>query len=191
MLDCLWILASVYSECLLSYSTNKVILDKHLLQPLKWELKQKPGLSPPRGGFNPDDPNQQIVAEDIFDEYGGNSIIFTAYQYGIPQHRLKPRCSFRLQAFLVCPISPSCLQTFHQARQKASPKRTNTMIEEESCLLMMMGGEDPRSDIRRNKGIPIRNPTHQKARMMVDTRQWERGEAADTSIIDIQGLPRF
>ncbi|KAK4262975.1 hypothetical protein QN277_028458 [Acacia crassicarpa] len=38
---------------------------------LKWELKQKPGISPPRGGFNPDDPNQQIVAEDIFDEYGG------------------------------------------------------------------------------------------------------------------------
>lgn len=41
------------------------------LQPLKWELKQKPGMSPPRGGFRPDDPNQQIVAEDIFDEYGG------------------------------------------------------------------------------------------------------------------------
>ncbi|XP_016469949.2 putative zinc finger CCHC domain-containing protein At4g19190 [Nicotiana tabacum] len=40
-------------------------------EPLKWELKQKPGLSPPRGGFNLDDPNQQIVAEDIFDEYGG------------------------------------------------------------------------------------------------------------------------
>lgn len=40
-------------------------------EPLKWELKQKPGLSPPRGGFRPDDPNQQIVAEDIFDEYGG------------------------------------------------------------------------------------------------------------------------
>uniref|UniRef100_A0A1J3IXK9 Putative zinc finger CCHC domain-containing protein n=1 Tax=Noccaea caerulescens TaxID=107243 RepID=A0A1J3IXK9_NOCCA len=40
-------------------------------EPLKWELKQKPGLSPPRGGFDPDDPNQQIVAEDIFDEYGG------------------------------------------------------------------------------------------------------------------------
>lgn len=31
-------------------------------------------MSPPRGGFRPDDPNQQIVAEDaedIFDEYGG------------------------------------------------------------------------------------------------------------------------
>lgn len=43
-----------------------------ILQPLKWELKQKPGISPPRGGFKPDDPNQQIVAEDtIFDEYGG------------------------------------------------------------------------------------------------------------------------
>jgi len=28
-------------------------------------------MSPPRGGFDPDDPNQQIVAEDIFDEYGG------------------------------------------------------------------------------------------------------------------------
>ncbi|KAL5539618.1 hypothetical protein UlMin_042304 [Ulmus minor] len=40
-------------------------------QPLKWELKQKPGISPPRGGFKTDDPNQQIVAEDIFDEYGG------------------------------------------------------------------------------------------------------------------------
>ncbi|CAA7395563.1 unnamed protein product [Spirodela intermedia] len=39
---------------------------------LRWELKQKPGLSPPRGGFDPDDPNQQIVAgDDIFDEYGG------------------------------------------------------------------------------------------------------------------------
>ncbi|KAK1284833.1 putative zinc finger CCHC domain-containing protein [Acorus calamus] len=40
-------------------------------EPLKWELKQMPGMSPPRGGFTPDDPNQQIVAEDIFDEYGG------------------------------------------------------------------------------------------------------------------------
>lgn len=38
---------------------------------MKWELKQKPGISPPRGGFELDDPNQQIVAEDIFDEYGG------------------------------------------------------------------------------------------------------------------------
>lgn len=43
-----------------------------ILQPLKWELKQKPGgISPPRGGYNKDDPNQQIIAEDIFDEYGG------------------------------------------------------------------------------------------------------------------------
>ncbi|CAL5049638.1 unnamed protein product [Urochloa decumbens] len=40
-------------------------------EPLKWELKQRPGMSPPRGGFDPDDPNQQIVAEDIYDEYGG------------------------------------------------------------------------------------------------------------------------
>uniref|UniRef100_A0A803N981 Uncharacterized protein n=1 Tax=Chenopodium quinoa TaxID=63459 RepID=A0A803N981_CHEQI len=38
----------------------------------RWELKQKPGINPPRGGFHLDDPNQQIVAdEDIFDEYGG------------------------------------------------------------------------------------------------------------------------
>ncbi|KAK6129887.1 hypothetical protein DH2020_036358 [Rehmannia glutinosa] len=44
-------------------------------EPLKWELKQKPGMSPPRGGFNPDDPNQQIVAEDIFDEYGARDDI--------------------------------------------------------------------------------------------------------------------
>ncbi|GJM97484.1 hypothetical protein PR202_ga14414 [Eleusine coracana subsp. coracana] len=31
----------------------------------------KASMSPPRGGFDPDDPNQQIVAEEIFDEYGG------------------------------------------------------------------------------------------------------------------------
>ena len=31
-------------------------------------------MSPPRGGFKPDDPNQQIVAEDIFDEYGGKRL---------------------------------------------------------------------------------------------------------------------
>ncbi|EFJ18388.1 hypothetical protein SELMODRAFT_420276 [Selaginella moellendorffii] len=39
----------------------------------KWELKQQlGGMSPPRGGFKPDDPNQQIIAEDdVYDEYGG------------------------------------------------------------------------------------------------------------------------
>ncbi|KAI5077446.1 hypothetical protein GOP47_0007270 [Adiantum capillus-veneris] len=42
-------------------------------EPLKWELKHKPGgLSPPRGGFRKDDPNQQIIPEDIYDEYGGD-----------------------------------------------------------------------------------------------------------------------
>ncbi|KAJ7561917.1 hypothetical protein O6H91_03G047600 [Diphasiastrum complanatum] len=41
-------------------------------EPLKWELKhQLGGLSPARGGFKPDDPNQQIIPEDIYDEYGG------------------------------------------------------------------------------------------------------------------------
>eukprot|EP00850_Spirogloea_muscicola_P015506 SM000119S25649 [mRNA] locus=s119:217461:220452:+ [translate_table: standard] len=42
-------------------------------EPLRWELKVAPGsLSPARGGFRPDDPNQQILASDhIFDEYGG------------------------------------------------------------------------------------------------------------------------
>lgn len=48
-----------------------ILAHAEISEPLKWELKQKPGISPPRGGFNPDDPNQQIVAEDIFDEYGG------------------------------------------------------------------------------------------------------------------------
>jgi len=74
----------------------------NFLQPLKWELKQKPGLSPPRGGFDPDDPNQQIVAEDIFDEYGGeyfnslkfffftNPISFSTYLFLlIPQGSLR------------------------------------------------------------------------------------------------------
>lgn len=43
------------------------------VQPFKWELKNQPGaMSPARGGFRPDDPNQQILAdEDIYDEYGG------------------------------------------------------------------------------------------------------------------------
>ncbi|KAM4085313.1 hypothetical protein ACJW30_10G017500 [Castanea mollissima] len=50
---------------------NAIIAQTDPGEPLKWELKQKPGISPPRGGFKPDDPNQQIVAEDIFDEYGG------------------------------------------------------------------------------------------------------------------------
>ncbi|CAM8964982.1 unnamed protein product [Rhodiola kirilowii] len=50
---------------------NAIIAQTDVAEPLKWELKQKPGLSPPRGGYNPDDPNQQIVAEEIFDEYGG------------------------------------------------------------------------------------------------------------------------
>ncbi|KAF5752581.1 putative cir [Tripterygium wilfordii] len=50
---------------------NAIIAQVDPSEPLKWELKQRPGISPPRGGFKPDDPNQQIVAEDIFDEYGG------------------------------------------------------------------------------------------------------------------------
>eukprot|EP00252_Welwitschia_mirabilis_P005627 TRINITY_DN1612_c0_g1_i1.p1 TRINITY_DN1612_c0_g1~~TRINITY_DN1612_c0_g1_i1.p1 ORF type:complete len:372 (-),score=87.15 TRINITY_DN1612_c0_g1_i1:901-2016(-) len=41
-------------------------------EPSKWKLKQQPGgISPPRGGFKSDDPNQQIIPEEIFDEYGG------------------------------------------------------------------------------------------------------------------------
>ncbi|XP_028755025.1 uncharacterized zinc finger CCHC domain-containing protein At4g19190 [Neltuma alba] len=50
---------------------NAILAHTDPSEHLKWELKQKPGISPPRGGFNPDDPNQQIVAEEIFDEYGG------------------------------------------------------------------------------------------------------------------------
>lgn len=57
--------------CMLWTCTSLLIVWFFCLQPLKWELKQKPGMSPPRGGFQPDDPNQQIVADDIFDEYGG------------------------------------------------------------------------------------------------------------------------
>jgi CBF1 interacting corepressor len=36
-------------------------------------------MSPPRGGYNPDDPNQQIVGEDIFDEYGGRTSMDKTY----------------------------------------------------------------------------------------------------------------
>lgn len=61
----------IFSLIVLGLKKNTVLMKEILSQPLKWELKQKPGMSPPRGGYNPDDPNQQIVAEDIFDEYGG------------------------------------------------------------------------------------------------------------------------
>lgn len=37
-------------------------------------------MSPPHGGFNPEDPNQQIVAEDIFDEYGGETSVRTLWK---------------------------------------------------------------------------------------------------------------
>eukprot|EP00897_Mesotaenium_endlicherianum_P006286 jgi/Mesen1/5686/ME000288S04892 len=55
-------------------------------EPIKWKLKQQYGGTPPRGGFRPDDPNQQILAADedelradldadeddgVVDEYGG------------------------------------------------------------------------------------------------------------------------
>ena len=54
-----------------------------MVQPLKWELKQKPGISPPRGGFKSDDPNQQIVAEEIFDEYGGDFLFLSWFLYQV------------------------------------------------------------------------------------------------------------
>jgi len=46
---------------------------KYVLYQFQWELKLHPGaMSPARGGFRLDDPNQQIPAdEDIYDEYGG------------------------------------------------------------------------------------------------------------------------
>nr|GEU31353.1 villin-4-like [Tanacetum cinerariifolium] len=56
--------------------------------PLKWELKQKPRTSPPRGGFKLDDPNQQIVAEDTFDEHRGVWIM--VYEGSIVQIGWKP-----------------------------------------------------------------------------------------------------
>lgn len=50
-----------------------VIMANIVEEPLKWELKVQPGgCSPPRGGFNSNDANQQILPEDdIFDQYGG------------------------------------------------------------------------------------------------------------------------
>lgn len=58
---------------------NAILAQTDTNEPLKWELKQKPGMSPPRGGFRPDDPNQQIVADhdEIFDEYGGITIFIS------------------------------------------------------------------------------------------------------------------
>ncbi|GLJ12068.1 hypothetical protein SUGI_0183240 [Cryptomeria japonica] len=51
---------------------TKIIAHTASDEPLKWELKQQPGgISPPRGGYKLDDPNQQIIPDEIFDEYGG------------------------------------------------------------------------------------------------------------------------
>lgn len=101
-------------------------------QPLKWELKQKPGLSPPRGGFNLDDPNQQIVAEDIFDEYGGN--IFFPWPV-VAQVKffysvlciLDPNALFDVQDFLLRIMYLICWPAY-QANQirKRSPVRAST-----------------------------------------------------------------
>ncbi|XP_062022930.1 uncharacterized zinc finger CCHC domain-containing protein At4g19190 isoform X2 [Rosa rugosa] len=81
-------------------------------EPLKWELKQKPGISPPRGGFKPDDPNQQIVAEeDIFDEYGG---------------------------FLSGDVIPELLANFSSKPKKKSKKKTKRKTKQSPSI----SGED-------------------------------------------------
>jgi hypothetical protein len=66
---------------------NSILAQTDMSEPLKWELKQKPGMSPPCGGFRPDDPNQQIVADhdEIFDEYEGIVIFFT-YSFFYKNH---------------------------------------------------------------------------------------------------------
>lgn len=59
-------------------------------QPFKWELKQQVGaMSPARGGFRPDDPNQQILADDeIYDEYGGLCLsTFSSEDHRVHSHR--------------------------------------------------------------------------------------------------------
>ncbi|KAM5565295.1 hypothetical protein ABKV19_019363 [Rosa sericea] len=84
-------------------------------EPLKWELKQKPGISPPRGGFRPDDPNQQIVAEeDIFDEYGG---------------------------FLSGDVIPELLANFSSKPKKKSKKKTKRKTKQSPSI----SGEDQSS----------------------------------------------
>lgn len=62
---------------------NAILAQTDTNEPLKWELKQIPGMSPPRGGFRPDDPNQQIVADhdEIFDEYGGITNFYLNFFY--------------------------------------------------------------------------------------------------------------
>ncbi|KAL6212694.1 hypothetical protein ACLB2K_017912 [Fragaria x ananassa] len=94
-------------------------------EPLKWELKQKPGISPPRGGFRPDDPNQQIVAEeDIFDEYGG---------------------------FLGEDVIPELLANFSSKPKKKSKKKTKRKPKQSPSISGEDGLSSGEDDKRRSK----------------------------------------
>jgi hypothetical protein len=82
------------------------------MQPFQWELKRQPGaMSPARGGFRPDDPNQQILAdEDIYDEYGGMPPYFIQWFQSF--HFLRHSFYYRLLN-LRCLNSRTLLLDFH------------------------------------------------------------------------------
>ncbi|KAI3900064.1 hypothetical protein MKW98_000964 [Papaver atlanticum] len=104
-------------------------------EPLKWELKQKPGLSPPRGGFKPDDPNQQIVAEDIFDEYGGflsgGNIpdLLANFSDSIPEKRSKSKRKHKSRSLTRISESRSCHKSRPMSPSDSSDDREKRLEE--------------------------------------------------------------
>ncbi|XP_039030005.1 uncharacterized zinc finger CCHC domain-containing protein At4g19190-like isoform X2 [Hibiscus syriacus] len=125
-------------------------------EPPKWELKQKPGLSPPRGGFRPDDPNQQIVAEDIFDEYGG---------------------------FLCGGNIPDLLTNISckPKKRKSSKKRKQKMKSSPSCW----DSEDPNQDgLSSTSGDDERKPKEEKKTKKKKKRNHSGSSSSDSAEFD-------
>lgn len=150
------------------------------LQPLKWELKQKPGLSPPCGGYNSDDPTQQIVAEEIFGEYGGKTnnhnlgfdfCVIYRYNYtAFSQQKSSDECMHFLKwivhgyvGFLEGGAIPDLLANFtarkhekKRPKRKSKHKQQSTATLSDSSLSESDSSErnQKRKNIRRNSQNP-------------------------------------
>lgn len=136
-----------------------IIAQTEASEPLKWELKQKPGMSPPRGGFRLDDPNQQIVAEDIFDEYGG---------------------------FLDEELIPNLLANFSTSKQKKSSSKRKHKGQSPSTFKDNTSSDDAKKKSNKTKSQHKKKKKKKKRRQSissssddsdVDRRKRSRGSA--------------
>ncbi|XP_052209991.1 uncharacterized zinc finger CCHC domain-containing protein At4g19190 [Diospyros lotus] len=144
-------------------------------EPLKWELKQKPGMSPPRGGFDMDDPNQQIVAEDIFDEYGGFlggeniTELLASYSAG-KQKKSKSKKKHRRQS------SPTFTESKHRTEDRPSNVPETMMRSKKSKhkAKKHKHSESSSSDDDAEVEIPDRSPDDYDGRKSSQRRKHRR-----------------